>query len=532
MLDKSKGLALGAELNTGGASGWAGYGATAVNTGSLLTLTNNATGYGYAFKSFTTEIGKTYTLTLVFNPISGSGPSYIFVGTSSGNNANGSSVNTTIGDKKLIFSATATTTVISLYAFGGAIGDSATLDNISVKQIAGNHAFQATSANRPILSSRVNLLTKTEDFSAADWNKAGITPTNNTTIAPDGTLTAATCTVSQTGAYREIYQGGADSTVATYTYTIYAKPLTSNCITLAIADHSITAKGYVFTLTGTGSYAVFAGDVGSAMGRVSASIEQSTNGFYKCTVIVNNITAVSVYKSIYISDSAGSNTGTLGASVAIWHPDFRPTNAGALLPPYQRVNTASDYDSVGFPLYLKCNGTSSAMSTNSIDFTSTDKMTVVTGVRKLAEAIGFILETSAAVGTYSGGFAIHTSGSGTYRIAANSTNANTTFVSDDITTFTAPLSNVISASFDLSKTTAPMIITDKVNGINPTHIYNGTPVVGVFGNYSLYLFARFNGAGYWLNGNFYGAVIRGAQSDTASVTQTENYMAQKTGITF
>jgi hypothetical protein len=46
---------------------------------------------------------------------------------------------------------------------------SITFDNISVKEVPGNHMLQSTSAARPLMSARVNLLTTTEDFGNAAW---------------------------------------------------------------------------------------------------------------------------------------------------------------------------------------------------------------------------------------------------------------------------------------------------------------------------------------------------------------------------
>ncbi len=55
----------------------------------------------------------------------------------------------------------------------------------------GHHMLQSTSAARPLMSARVNLLTYTEDFSNAIWIKRGaVSVTPNAITAPDGTLTA------------------------------------------------------------------------------------------------------------------------------------------------------------------------------------------------------------------------------------------------------------------------------------------------------------------------------------------------------
>jgi hypothetical protein len=76
--------------------------------------------------------------------------------------------------------------------------------------------------------------------------------------------------------------------------------------------------------------------------------------------------------------------GTSG--IYIWGADLRVANTGVNLPPYQRVNTATDYDTAGFPHYLRFDGVDDFLQTSSINFTSTDKMTVFAGVRKLSDA--------------------------------------------------------------------------------------------------------------------------------------------------
>ena len=44
-----------------------------------------------------------------------------------------------------------------------------------------------------------------------------------------------------------------------------------------------------------------------------------------------------------------SYAGDITKGIYIWGADLRPSNDGVGLPPYQRVNIATDYDAVGFP---------------------------------------------------------------------------------------------------------------------------------------------------------------------------------------
>ena len=67
--------------------------------------------------------------------------------------------------------------------------------------------------------------------------------------------------------------------------------------------------------------------------------------------------------------------------------------------------TPADYDS-SFPKFLKFDGTDDSLSTASIDFSATDKMSVFAGVRKLSDAAsGSVVDLNSAVGI--GAFLLH-----------------------------------------------------------------------------------------------------------------------------
>ena len=357
--------------------------------------------------------------------------------------------------------------------------------SFSVKQIAGNHAFQATAGNRPLLSARVNLLTKTEDFSDGVWSKGG------------------GCTVTGTNVLN--LPVGNSYVTQTFSYTT----VIGSSITISVILSGSGTTQLWFNITGTN------GNSFNNSPTIPLTNVPTTHSF----VIISPIANQSI--QVYVGRPFVGNTDTLTVNKI----DLRPTNSGALLPAYQRVTTASDYDTVGFPLYLKANGTSSAMSTNSIDFTATDKMTVVTGVRKLSDAAqGMIAELN-----------VDTNGNGSFYCIASPGNlagwgglskGTVARAPQVVTGYIAPISDVYTLLNDISAPFSKLRLNS--NQVDSNTNSQGT---GNFGNYPLYLFAR-AGTSLFLNGQFYGAIIRGAQSDTASVTQTENYMATKTGITF
>lgn len=155
ILDKSQGLTLGPELVSNGTfdtniTGWTnGYptrGRSEWISGTLRVTNDSslgsATGFSEAYAAITTVVGKTYFVSI--GTMSGNSPrveigpsqfgSFIFIRTSAG---------------KGYFVATSTTTYIAAEVYTATNAAFATFDNISVKLVNGNHAFQATTASRP-----------------------------------------------------------------------------------------------------------------------------------------------------------------------------------------------------------------------------------------------------------------------------------------------------------------------------------------------------------------------------------------------
>ena len=165
MLDKSKGLVLGPELVVNGtfdtAENWTrvGVGGTASISGGAASITNVAGSFeaiGFS-QSIPVVSGKTYLVTATFTKSSAAG----FARVSCGYVTIGSSATSGV----LSGYVTSSTSSFTLAAYNpGNAGQAITVtfDNISVRELPGNHAFQSTSANRPTLSARYNLLNNTE----------------------------------------------------------------------------------------------------------------------------------------------------------------------------------------------------------------------------------------------------------------------------------------------------------------------------------------------------------------------------------
>ena len=545
LLDKSKGFVYGNELVTNGTfdagiSGWAlgsekNAGTIGWNGAGAAVITCSAATPRYVALRIPTFLplvaGKKYLVTATVTSMS---CQYIAVGMSSSimveNSDFGNSGNkTTPQTMAFISSPTLNQGIIYVTAYG-TTGQTAVFDNISVREISANYAYQTANANRPTLSARVNLLTKTEQFDDAAWNKASVAVTANQAIAPDGTTTADKLVASAVNSAHYLYQYLAGSNPS-LTYAIYAKKAEYNYVYLKTQpDGSTLNYGIVVDLT-TGSVTKTRNNATGYT--VSSSVSDAGNGWRRVVINVAPVTymyfsvvGISTSTITYSSYSDAIYTGDGTSGIYIWGADLRPANLGSNVPVYQRVNTSTDYDTVGFPLYLAFNGISSSMATGGIDFSATDKMSVFAGVRKLSDATNarIIAELSATTESNNGSFSLqgpNVAGAATYLWQSK----GTALTDAQATGRTAPITNILTGIGDIAGDSAIL----RVNGVQADSD-TGDQGTGNYGNYPLYIGAR-GGSSLYFNGHLYSLIVRGAQSSANLITAAERYVARKTGVT-
>jgi hypothetical protein len=383
--------------------------------------------------------------------------------------------------------------------------------------IPGNHAFQTNNINRPILRARYNLLTYSEQFDDGVWSSVGAQPiTANTTTAPDGTLTADTFTAQTNGAFTNYKFRSVGTLVGSHTESFSIKKGTQKFFFIDLYR------------AGTDYVAVFDVDAGSYVGNAgqtsfdSTSITSQGNGWWRLTATVN---LSSASYTIAFGTATGNNAvQAVGDSVFVWGADVRPTSqaTGLIGPTYQRVAAATDYDTTGFLPYVAFNGTNSCMTTNSIDFTATDKMTVFAGVRKLSGTpTGVMYELSANTNTNNGTFyaAAPLNNATDYGWVSKGTVQG--FVTP--TGYTAPRTDVLTAIGDISGDVATL----RVNGVQAA-TSGGDQGTGNYGNYPLFIGAR-DQTSFYLNGWLTSLIGRGAATSAGQISATETWVNSKTG---
>jgi hypothetical protein len=190
---------------------------------------------------------------------------------------------------------------------------------------------------------------------------------------------------------------------------------------------------------------------------------------------------------------------------------------------YQRVGnvaiTPSDYDTVGFPFYLRFDG-DDWLQTNTIT-PGTDKVAVFAGVRKLSDAaFGMILEHSTS-DSNSGMFYLGNTATGRFQFLSKGTIARS---ADDVVA--APVTRVFTGLSDISGDS----ILVRANGTQVA-TNTGDQGTGNFLAYPLYI-GRRGGTTLPLNGHIHQLIARfGPNLDAATIANAEKFVGTKTGIT-
>lgn len=214
-----------------------------------------------------------------------------------------------------------------------------------------------------------------------------------------------------------------------------------------------------------------------------------------------------------------------GEGQPVWHILDKSGNnnhafatSSATRPILQRNATTGAY-------YLAFDGADDFLVTNNIDFTSTDKVSVFAGVRKLSDATaGIVAELSSSL----------TANNGAFYLAAPSaaTLPNCAFASKGTIQssrlyggFTAPQSSVVTAKSTISDD----LVSLNVNGSAPL-IANTDQGSGNYGNYPLYI-GRRGGTILPFNGHLYSLIGIGRLTTDAETIALEKELAKRTGVT-
>ena len=158
--------------------------------------------------------------------------------------------------------------------------------NNLVKGLKTDGVWNKMKAVYPFVTDNKNLLSYTENFSDATWVKSNSSVTENSTTAPNGTLTADSIIPNTANAFHNVRILNLTTQVSPYTYSIYAKASGYNFIGIQIASDSSFTNYFegVFNLS-NGTIE----NTGRAVGYTGfRSIESVGNGWYRCSISITN----------------------------------------------------------------------------------------------------------------------------------------------------------------------------------------------------------------------------------------------------
>jgi hypothetical protein len=142
-----------------------------------------------------------------------------------------------------------------------------------------------------------NLLSWSEQYSNAYWTKGNVTVTSNSTISPNGTLTADTLTDTSSGGYTLGASANVSAEGAIITFSQYAKYLNNDLIYLGVARAGATPYGEVVCFYNINTGVTGINTTYGTANFISSNIENVGNGWYRCsmTISVPLATAYVVY---------------------------------------------------------------------------------------------------------------------------------------------------------------------------------------------------------------------------------------------
>lgn len=516
MLDKSQGLVLGSELVVNGdgtsTTGWGQLndaGCSWTVSGGQFVATTIGVGGARLQQTVPVVAGRTYQISVFANSNNNGGQrSFNVWGTGYFSGDLAASPVVTNGIYTFIVTATSANLYIQLQASNTGLALTSYFDNVSIKSLAGNHAFQATSASRPVLSARYNLLTKTEQFDDAVWLKQRVS-ISGSTVTPVGTMQGLV-EDGTTNSHRIVVNGVTVPASTNQTVSCYAKANTRNFAYLSIQSGS--ANEYVTVVYDLVNGTASAFSVGASLGTlVSSSATSVGGGVYRLSFVYSLGTKTLVYPVIGLSDSATPSIGTNGdvsyagngtSGIFIWGAQLVATNS-LTSNTYQRVNTATDYATTGFLPFLRFDGVDDSLSTNS--FSISNPITTFDGVRFNSAAAGYVTDSVSGTRLYN--------------------------LTDGTSRQAGITSTLSSGSITIANTTN--VETVIYNGASSSYRRNGAVVsTGNTGSGTIstgLVIGRSQFSSAYLNGQMYSMIIVGKAVTAGELSSTETYVNSKTG---
>jgi hypothetical protein len=184
-----------------------------------------------------------------------------------------------------------------------------------------------------------NLITFSEQFSHASWNKVNTTVVANTVVAPDGTLTADSLFESASTSGHDINHGTFFAITAglTYTFSLYVKGISRDYVFINIVNSSYTSGASARYRLSTKTVDTTS-NVNGAGAYIGSGIIDAGNGWYRIwiTGTISSGTQGNITIST-VNDTGGTfYLGETNKGLAIWGAQVE---LGSTVGPYQKTET-------------------------------------------------------------------------------------------------------------------------------------------------------------------------------------------------
>lgn len=183
------------------------------------------------------------------------------------------------------------------------------------------------------------------------------------------------------------------------------------------------------------------------------------------------------------------------------------------------------YGTDGARHWLAFDGVDDFLSIAALDMSTTDKVTILTGLRAVSNAIAIYLEFSTNSNTSTGSFWSARAGADTFdAFARGGAAVKTTQVAHSAAVFLPPSDNVVTNLHDVSGDRSQV----RVDGFDSGPPATGDKGSGTFGNHPLFMGMR-AGSSLPFQGRIYGMILLGALATSTELSEVEAYLAAKTG---
>lgn len=198
-----------------------------------------------------------------------------------------------------------------------------------------------------------NLLQYSEQFDNLIWIKQNCSTTSNSTIAPNGTLSADTITDIST--FGIIYQSIAFSNASqVVTYSIYFKKSNNDWVNVSIARGGATTYGEFGAWFNLSTGAIGSNYLQGAGVLINKEIESVGNGWFRCSITGYVPNATAYLPLVFNSNADNSSVSSIGQSHYQWGAQLvTGTSAKEYFPTTDRLDVPRlDYTNSSCPSIL------------------------------------------------------------------------------------------------------------------------------------------------------------------------------------